>query len=96
MQSESDVESQSDGEDGEDGEDDNNDDEEEEYGDGHQVASESGRFNESEEELQKLTVEVLQLRWRELELSVLGRKAELIERLLGGGKMTGKVKEWKK
>ena len=96
MQSESEIESESNEEDGDDGDDDNGDGEEEEYGDDDQIASENGRFNELEEELKKLTVKVLQLRLRELELPVSGRKAELIERLLGRGKTTGKVKEWKK
>lgn len=51
---------------------------------------------ETKESLQKLTVVALKQRLRELGLTMTGRKADLIDRLLGGEKKTEKVKEWKK
>lgn len=52
--------------------------------------------NGTEEELNKLTVIKLKERFRQLELPVSGRKNELIDRLMGRGKTTGNVKEWRK
>lgn len=62
------------------------------------VESEEGNNQESalEEEYRKLTVNDLKQRLKYLELPVSGRKEELIDRLLGRGTSTGKVKEWKK
>lgn len=51
---------------------------------------------ETEEDLKKLKVADLKQRLRDLEMPVSGKKAELIQRLLGRGKSTDNVKVWRK
>ena len=50
----------------------------------------------TEEDLKRLTVAELKKRLKELQLPVSGKKAVLINRLLGREKSTAKVTEWKK